>query len=365
MKKIKKILISLCLALLLPLGLVLTACGATPSNEVRGVFFESDFYDEETGYAIFELDQGRATKLEYKVNPSSWSGYVPEYQVIKAGESEENRPRFKLENGEVTINSSDFEEITVQITINDFSDICIVRLKKYPTKIFFINGEGEQVQKDYKAVSSNTVHQIHVFGQFGGETEPRELSEEHYKFNVVSSNDTTVKIFNPTRLTLFTVKTRPERAEIKVELLNADGKSVFAEPLTLTVDVIPLITNGMLLIDGYDDFIDGTETEPIEISVSGTTSKNGKEYYVLSYKAYAFGEAEAGSEPVYFDEEIVDFDIVVMANNLNVSSDYGSREIYIDSSLAGTELELTFWFGLNTVGFKPFSINISVILQNT
>ena len=78
MNKLKRILVSLCLALLLPLGLVFTGCGATPSNEVRGVFFDSDYYDEETGYAIFELDQGRPTKLEYKVNPSSWSGYIPE-----------------------------------------------------------------------------------------------------------------------------------------------------------------------------------------------------------------------------------------------------------------------------------------------
>ena len=252
------------MALLIPLGLVLTGCGATPSNEVRGVFFDSDYYDEETGYAVFWIDYNNPTQLKYKVNPSSWSGYIPEFQVIKSGINYNNVDRFKLEAGAVTINNYAFEDIIVQISLNDFTDMCIVKLKKYPERIFFLDENQEESIEGYMAIGSNSLYKFHIFGQFSGEDEPRELSENEYTFNVVSSNETVISVFDPKRLTVATVKTRAETATVSIQLLTAKGEALNNETLTFKFDVIPIISEARFLIDGYDNFITGTEEEPIE-----------------------------------------------------------------------------------------------------
>ena len=56
-RKIKNLFLCFLMTILLPLTMILSGCGATPKNEVLGVAFDSMIYDEETGYAVFEVDK--------------------------------------------------------------------------------------------------------------------------------------------------------------------------------------------------------------------------------------------------------------------------------------------------------------------
>lgn len=222
MKKLKYLFTALILALLMPAMFILSGCGATSTNQVRGVFFDTKLYDDD-GIAVFEVDYNTETELTYKVNPSTGSGYKPIYQTLKSGENEENRTRFELVNGKITITSRDFEEITVQITLNGYKDVCKIRLKQYPDSIFFLDADGNQISTLNSQICADSYDVIHVYGSFGGEV--RELTDERYIFNVVSTDETIISVPNINRLTIYTLKSHPSDCAVTITLLNASAKT--------------------------------------------------------------------------------------------------------------------------------------------
>ena len=73
MRRFKLVLAILLFALISPAFLTLVGCGATPVNDVKAVYFDSEIYDT-NGYAVFELDLYKPTILKTKINPSGWHG---------------------------------------------------------------------------------------------------------------------------------------------------------------------------------------------------------------------------------------------------------------------------------------------------
>ena len=343
----------------MPLGLFLTGCGATPSNEVRGVFFDTQI-DNETGLPVFYVDIGRNTELSYKVNPSSWSGYKPVFQILQSGENEVNRTRFDLTNGTIIILSPEFDDITVQIVLNDFTDTCIVKLKKYPEKIFFEN--GEKTAQEY--ISANSARKIHVYAQFSGEEEARAISDDEFRFNVVSSDSTIINVPNSSRLFVSTIKSKPSVATVTIDILNADGKPV-CEQLKLTFDVLPLIDRAYLILDGYDHFINSDDEGEITIHSSSleTDELSDVTAYLMNYKIKLFGQSVSQSSEVLI-EDVSGYQIKAFSSTSRYFKEIESGKIKITPP-GSFKFDLTVWVGVNdkTVSAFTFSVTINFVVD--
>ncbi len=369
MNKLKKYCTIFLLVLLVPLGLVFTACGATPSNEVKGVFFESSIYDEETGYAVFEVDVGITTKLSFKVTPSSWSGYNPVYQVLRSGNSNENLRNFNLENGNIYVRNSDFEAITVQIQIGDYKDICIIRLKEYPIDIFFIDEDGRKFTEYDEIISANSSYNIHVFGEFktsSGENIIREVKDDEFKFKVISSDDTVIEIKNSDRLTVNTLKNKVESSTVTVALLDATGANKFGtKELKINFNVIPLINHGYLDLAGYNHFILSSPEDPITINSTnsdiGSRTINGEDYFVIGFDLCLVSGANEIINPSsgsYLNSRNYGVEVSTSENRY-VLFDRENSEILI-KKMGSLEFGLTFWSNLNTEAGTPYSLSLTI-----
>ena len=264
---------------ILPVTILLSGCGATPTNEARGVHFVSTEYDESTGYAVFEVDLNVPTNLDFKVNPSSWSGYAITYQPI--GGDPANRVRYELINGVITVNSTDFQEIQIRIHINGYTDTCIVRLKEYPVRI----------QTDLTEVNINSfgVYTINVYGEFDngdGTTYTRAMTDQEFNFNVQTSDETIIDVPNANRLKVCSVRRNSASATVTVTLNNTVGESRGLS-FTITFNVVQNASEGYLLIDGYDKFVNNGDT--IDVNLSDLDYEEGQ--YILSWRLYAFSES--------------------------------------------------------------------------
>ncbi len=368
MEKLKKYCLIMLLVLVLPLGLVFTACGATPSNEAKGVFFESSIYDEETGNAVFEVDVGIEAELKFKVNPSTWTGYKPVYQVLRSGNTDENRKNFNLENGKIYVRNSDFEPITVQISVNDYKDVCIIRLKEYPIDIFFLNSEDERINEYSEAISANSSYNIHIFGEFktaDGKTNVREVKDSEFKFLVKSSDETVISVKNSNRLLINTLKNKPESASVTVALLDAANNNKFKnKELKVNFSVIPLISHGYLELDGVDHFIKETPKDPLNISSNSDgiefTTVNGEEYYTIGFKLFL-----VSSDGVVINADSGKYSLEVKSNNENcIIYDKFNSQILV-KKVGGINFSLTFWTNLNTVSGTSYSLSIPINFTET
>ena len=132
MNKIKKLCFVMVFALVMPLLATLAGCGATPSSEITGIVFDTMIYED--GVAVFEIDQGVTTDLTYKIFPSSASGYKVYFDPIDKG-TPTNSSRFTFEDGKITIDKPEFEDVRYKVRVGEFTDTCIIRLKKYPNRI--------------------------------------------------------------------------------------------------------------------------------------------------------------------------------------------------------------------------------------
>lgn len=278
MKKLKLSLLPLALLLLLPLTTVLSGCGATPKNEALGVNFVSYDYDDSSGYAIFEVDYNTPTKLEFKVNPSTWSGYAVTYAIKEC--SGQNRSRFKLQDGIITIESYDFEEIKVEIFVHGYSDVCIVRLKQYPTSIYVKNTDVT-----IAAGGSYTINPIGRFVDAFGKTYEKPLLEYSYNFLVETEDETIINVPNKNRLKVVSVRSNNASTKVYITLLNTNGESYGEKfKLTLNFKVVENAGESRTEISGVNEFV--KNGDKVTINASDLT-KNG-ELYVISYKNYIF-----------------------------------------------------------------------------
>lgn len=260
MKKTLKTFIVLIFAVMFPIAVLLTACGATTTDGAYAVHFVSDIYDEETGYAVFEVDKDVPTKLEYKVNPSTWGKYDVTYTYPE--DSVDNKLRYLLVDGVITVNSDQFQQIQVKIHLNGKTDNCLIRLKEYPTRIF---AEESSVK-----INSNGVYTITAMGEFkkGSTTETRILSEHIYNFVVESSDETILKVPDSTRLTVYSLRNHYAEETVKVTLCDTVWKTKMvgtgehAKELSFEVDfeVVQNASFGYLALDCAGAFVyDGSE----------------------------------------------------------------------------------------------------------
>lgn len=308
-RKIKSVVMVLLLMVMFPVTMFLTGCGATPTNEVRGVFFQSDMYDEKTGYAVFEVDLGVKTKLDYKINPSTWSGYAISYAFKEASGQNLSRFTFTPEDGCIDVNSVDFEEIKVDIMVNKKVDTCIVRLKKYPTNMFLIAtdnvSEVKEKEININALGSYTICPVGKFTDANNRVYKKSLIEKEFDFKVTSDDETVVAVPNKNRLKICSVRKTPASANVTVALLDSTGKELFS--VKLKVNVVQNVVKSVSTITGYDDFIpvDAKDKGPIEILAS-RLQQNEDDQYLLTPQIFLYGE-----DSRYIDEEKIETAVTV------------------------------------------------------
>lgn len=307
-KSLKNIVCSLMLVLLLPAIILLSGCGATPSNEARGVKFVSSIYDEETGYAVFEVDLDELTELKFNVMPSSWSGYKPTYVPIVEG-SVGNNIKFKRQGNKIRVVDPTFEEIRLKVSVNGHSDICIVRLKEYPIDMY--------LEKTNVAINAHGVHVMNPIGIFEEKdaegnvvgTYEKSLLEYDYNFTVKSEDQTIVKVENESRLKVTSVKKGVSSTKVSVTLNDTKGNPykrkvkegdklvVVNEDYTetVTVNVIQNVQSGFLLLDeGHGTFVNDGDT--ISVKLSELQTDNGQ--YLFGYKLHVVSDTS-----LYFEAD--------------------------------------------------------------
>ncbi len=247
--KFKKILFALMLAVSLPIVSFLIGCGATPSNKLTGILFDTMQYDEATGLPVFEVDKDVTTGLDYKIYPSSATGYKVYFDPVDKGTAE-NSSRFTFKDGTINIHSSSFEEVKYKIRAGKFSDTCIIRLKEYPVEI--------STDKPTMIVNSFDVVPINVQAKFVnsiGVVTTRNINESEFDFIVETSDETIINVPNENRLKFCPVRNGRSHAEVTVTLLNGQGEKTNLS-FKISVQVIQRISDAFVTMTGVNKMLE-------------------------------------------------------------------------------------------------------------
>lgn len=263
--KFKSLFLTLLFILVLPLVSFLTACGATPSSEITGILFDAPKYTED-GMPLFEVDKDVETELKYKVYPSSATSYKVYYDSVGSGTTN-NSPRFEFEDGKITVNNSNFEEVKYRVRIGDYSDTCVVRLKEYPTKIY---SEDTSI-----TMHTNDVEDIEVFAKIDGKV--KQITEEDYNFLVETDDETIINIPNKNCLKFIARQDSLESAKVTVTLLDSQGEvyKIADQPLKIeiTVNVIKNIEDSLIVVSGASNF--AKSGDEVDINFSKLEEESG------------------------------------------------------------------------------------------
>ena len=264
--KFKKVIFALMLAVSLPIVSFLTGCGATPSNKLTGILFDTMQYDETTGLPVFVVDKDVVTELDYKVYPSTATGYKVYFDPIDKGTAE-NSSRFTFQDGTINIHSSSFEEVKYKIRAGRFSDTCIIRLKEYPVEI--------STDKPSIVVNSFDVVPINVQAKFVnsiGVSTTRNITEAEFDFLVETSDETVIQIPNENRLKFCPVRNARSNADITVTILNSQGEKTNLS-FKISVQVIQRISESFVMLSGVDTILESGDTG--EVRFNNLTLESG------------------------------------------------------------------------------------------
>lgn len=342
--KFKKLFLCLFMAMLLPLSFVLSGCGATPKNELVGVAFESMVYDEETGYAVFEVDPNITTPLTYKVYPSTCSGYRTYFDPVNKG-TDQNSARYKFEDGQITVTSNKFEEVTYRVRIGDFEDTCIIRLKEYPVDI-----RAEQPTMVIGAYETVSINILGTFVNAAGVSTTRPITEYGYNFLVEPEDETIIGVYNPSRLKFSSIRGTSAHTKVNVHLLNSNN-----EPTGLKCQIDVTITQSagdafLLLEKGYGKFIRNDQTIELDFNELET---------VGSYKAVKFDMYVLSDNSLWIEQD-GDFQIQLSNKTLAKTSDDGTYILLSDSIANGYELEVDICTNLTKKDGSLFIVNLTL-----
>ena len=355
MKKVFRIsLYMLIFAVIFPITVFLAGCGATPKKEALGVFFESDIYDDETGYAIFEVDEDVVTKLDYKINPSTWAGYVITYAVKEC--TPQNRSRFTLDDGKIKVEQPEFEEIKIEIHVNNHMDTCIVRLKKYPTSMFLVDESGEEVKTLDVTINAFGSYTINPYGRFldaNGNSYVQPLIEYEYGFSLSCSDETVLNIPNSSRLKVYSIRAAAESAKVTVSLKDSKGKPLHT--VEVNIHVVLNAGNAFATIDGYDSFVN--DSSEIEIDAN-RLNVDEKGNYVLKYDLFIMS-----NDGRYIDSTLVDNTCTISDTKYASVGKEKNTILIEDDSLPEIGFKVSIWTNLIKDNGSAYSISFDVKIK--
>lgn len=275
--KFKSLFLTLLLVLVLPLVTFLTACGATPSNEITGILFDALKYTED-GVPVFEVDKNITTELKYKIYPSSASGYKVYFDPAGTGTTS-NSSRFVFEDGKITVNSDSFEEVKYRVRVGEFSDTCIIRLKEYPTKIY--------AKQTNVTMHTGDVKDIKIFAEINGET--KQISENDYNFLVETNDETIINIPNKNCLKFIARQDIAEQVKVTVTLLDSQGEVYSGlDKIEINVNVIKNIEDSLVAVSGSSKLAKSGD----EIDIDYQKLDSEGEYKVIKLSVFPFNTGD-------------------------------------------------------------------------
>lgn len=363
----KKTVFVFLLVLMFPLTLFLSGCGATPVNEILGVFFDTKIYED--GIPVFEVDLNTPTYFPYKINPSTAVSYVPKWDNPYQGQdtiNNKNRYEFNKEyDGKLIVYDKDFEDIKIRVFFGDIcSDTAIVKLKRYPIAI----------RADVSDVSINTsgaysICPVGTFENSDGTTYERPLLASEYNFVVSSQNESIVSVPNSSRLEICSeMKNSIAITSTKVSVVLKDtlGRDVVGKngenlKFDVNVNVVPTVATGYVDIKGnnYDvetgkqaGFIKNGDTVEIKLSEMEVNAD------VLKY--FEYDAVFVGNH----NNLILSEDIYCTSNNSSCFEiDNANKNVILiedDVDIVGRTFTFKFWSNLNDVNGKLYLISFNI-----
>lgn len=351
----------LAVMLAIPFAMFISACGATPSNEVQGAFFQSNKYDKETGYAIFEVDLNVQKRLTYKVNPSTWSGYMVRFNYKSSATNIEFYNMIEIDGvkgAAIEVTSEKFESFPIELYMgNTYCDTCIVMLKQYPNRIY--------VNETDVYLSASGLYSIKPIGVYytqgeSGLTESHEvvLSQQEFDFSLTTSDETKIQLIDKNRLQVFAVsKTPNDKAIVTLHLLDTAGNpkqcrseegEVLEETMTAIIDftIIPNASSAVIRIKGEPKFFEDTDDSRtfLRQSVGGQA--------VVEFEIFFFSEND-----LFIDSKDIKLTIVVDPNDEDkIIVDSEGKKITVKSE-SDLDIKVTVTANVYDEKGSPFSVN--------
>ena len=342
MSKIKKLCYVMVLVLMFPFVTILAGCGPTPSSEITGIVFDTMIYED--GVAVFEVDQGVTTDLTYKIFPSTASGYKVYFDPIDKG-TPTHSSRFTFDNGKITIDKPEFEDVKYKVRVGDFTDTCIIRLKKYPNRIYTTDTDI--------MLNTNDVKVINVMAEFENSPEPRSIREDEYDFLVETSDETIIHIPNENYLKIIPIRNGLASAKVTVTLLNKQ-KEKTGLSFELNVRVVQNISDAKVIMTGVEHFVkDGDE---VEVDYSALGEIGSKE---ISFEVYPVNKNNI------LDQHGHEYIVTLTSQNYMSVSEDGKKIILKESIEEGYKMKVSLVHtDLNMQDGSTFVVRFTITIVN-
>ena len=340
MNRFKKLCLSLVVVLVLPFVTLLVGCGATPSNDLTGIVFDTMLY--ENGVAVFEVDQGIETDLTYKIFPSTATGYKVYFDPINTGTAE-NSSRFIFEDGKITILKSEFEDVSYKIRVGEYTDTCIIRLKRYPLEIF--TSESDIM------LNTNDVKVINVMARFSNTT--RAIREDEFDFLVETSDETIIHVPNPNYLKIIPIRNSLASAKVKVTLLNKQGEKTNLS-FEINVEVVQNIVDSKVIMSGVDYFV--KDEDSVEVNYAELAEESGKK--VIEFGVYPINKNDV------LDQHGHEYTIALQSQTYIKVSEDGKYILIDDAVTNGYKIKISLIYtDLNTTNGSTFVVDIYLTIK--
>ena len=339
MNKIKKLCYLMVLALVFPIVSVLVGCGATPSSEITGIVFDTLLYED--GVAVFEVDQGVTTDLKYKIFPSTASGYKVYFDPIDKG-TPTNSSRFTFEDGKITIDKPEFEDVRYKVRVGEFTDTCIIRLKKYPNRIYTPDTDI--------MLNTNDVKVINVMAEFENSPVPRSIREDEFDFLVETSDETIINIPNENYLKIVPIRNGLASAKVTVTILNKQKEKTDLK-FEINVRVVQNISDSKVIMSGVDHFVKDGDT--VEVDYNSLAEESG--FKVIKFNVYPVNKNNI------LDQHGHEYIVALTSQNFMSVSEDGKSVLIKDTIENGYTMKLSLVHtDLNMQDGSTFVINISM-----
>ena len=339
MNKIKKLCYLMVLSLVFPIVSVLVGCGATPSSEITGIVFDTLLYED--GVAVFEVDQGVITDLKYKIFPSTASGYKVYFDPIDKG-TPTNSSRFTFEDGKITIDKPEFEDVRYKVRVGEFTDTCIIRLKKYPNRIYTPDTDI--------MLNTNDVKVINVMAEFENSPVPRSIREDEFDFLVETSDETIINIPNENYLKIIPIRNGLASAKVTVTILNKQKEKTDLK-FEINVRVVQNISDSKVIMSGVDHFVKDGDT--VEVDYNSLAEESG--FKVIKFNVYPVNKNNI------LDQHGHEYIVALTSQNFMSVSEDGKSVLIKDTIENGYTMKLSLVHtDLNMQDGSTFVINISM-----
>ena len=307
---------------------IFTGCGLEGSPAATGIKFTNAVYDETEQANVIYVDVNVDTFLEYKVYPSSAKNYVVYWDRTK--DSSENK--YNFQNGHIRVKDASFTKMEVTVRLNEYSDSAFVKLREYPSKIFYKEESENIVQETIFAGTYKEIQLSGSFNDFGN----RNLKNGEYQYAVTSSDPSVVEVVDSVNMLLKSTG-RKGQSDITVKILDSAGQEKQGLSTTFRMNVKENIADAYVTVGGevvsdgqtYQYYVSPSDlSQELQIDVRYFNEKllllSDEKFIVLSSdeSVVKVNVTESGYTLKFVKEETSDFvkegksDIIIQSANM-------------------------------------------------